>query len=1211
MIGFTMDGIPHTPGQQPGVELRRLRQARGWSLAEMARQVPYSKSYLSKLETGTKRITLDIARCVDEAMGTDGALAAVVCAIDGGALPADDEPVGSEACPYPGLAAFGPDQARWFFGRGDTTRDLISQLDNPLTRGELVAVVAASGAGKSSVLAAGLIPNLARGALPGSWTWPVVLTTPGEHPLATLAAKVATATNTDPAGVTGDPDRFAAFLADAVTTHSGELGTTPHHARIVLIVDQFEETFTECHQEAERQQFIATLDAVAASAAALVVLGVRADFYGRCLSYPALHTALQRPVTLGPMSVDQLRAVITCPAEAEGLNLEPGLVELMLRDLGVADDMGGGPAGYDPGTLPLLAHALRATWRQRDGRTLTVAAYRRTGGISQALATTAEDTHAGLGTAEQHIARQLLLRLVNVSEHGGSGDTRRRLSRAELIEALPPQQSTQVVEKVLEAFGRARLITFDTTNVEITHEALIRAWPRLRAWIDTGRASNVIRQELEQAAAVWDRDRRDTAGLYRGSRLEAASTWASSTTHEDDLSPTASAFLAASTRHEHSAATLRRAVLVVLSVFALVASGAAAVAFYQSAAAQQERDTAIFNQITAQADRLRSTDVSLAAQLDLTAYRMRPTSQNLYTALITDADAALSTPLEGHQNAVRAVAFSGRILASGSDDGTVRLWNVADPTHPTPVGPPLAGYPGTVLTLAFSPDGRFLADGGDDGTVRLWNVADPTHPTPVGPPLAGYPGTVLTLAFSPDGRTLADGGDDHPIRLWNVADPTHPRPLGPPLIGHARDVNAVVFRPDGRILASSSDDHTIRLWNVADPAHPTPVGPPLSGSNHHINTVAFSPDGRTLASGGNDQAVRLWNVTDPTHPTALGLPLTDHTNYVNAVAFSPDGRTLAVGSDDQKVRLWNVTDPTHPIALGPPLAGHGSYVNALAFSPDGRTLATAGSDDTVRLWNIPATLMTGHTNSVFSVAFNHHDHTLATGSADGTVRLWNVSDPTHPRPLGQLLPSPPHRVRAVVFSPDGHILASGGDDPMVRLWNVSDPTHPISLGQLPPGHTKPVNTVAFSPDGHTLATGSRDHTVRLWNVTDPTHPTSLSQLLSDHADSINAVAFSPDGHTLATASRDQTIRLWDVTDPAHPLPLGKPLTGHTGFVDAVAFSPDGYTLASGGRDHTVRLWEMNVDQAIQRICTTTRNTLTADTWKFNGSPNVPYSPPCP
>ncbi|MBV8996133.1 MAG: helix-turn-helix domain-containing protein, partial [Pseudonocardiales bacterium] len=307
---MAMDGMPDTPSEQPGPALRRLRAARGWSLAEMARQVPYSKSYLSKLETGTKPITPDIARCIDAALDTDGALAAVVAAV-AGTLAANDESARSETCPYPGLAAFGPDQVRWFFGRGDTTRDLISRLDNPLAQGGLVAVVAASGAGKSSVLGAGLIPELAQGVLPGSRAWPVVVTTPGEHPLPTLVKTVAT--DTDPAGAADDPDAFAAFLSEAVTTHSRGLETTPHRVRIVLIVDQFEEVFTECHQEAERQQFIAALDAATTSAAALVVLGVRADFYGPCLAYPALHTALEHPVTLGPMSVDQLRAVITCP----------------------------------------------------------------------------------------------------------------------------------------------------------------------------------------------------------------------------------------------------------------------------------------------------------------------------------------------------------------------------------------------------------------------------------------------------------------------------------------------------------------------------------------------------------------------------------------------------------------------------------------------------------------------------------------------------------------------------------------------------------------------------------------------------------------------------------------------------------------------------------------------------------------------------------
>jgi WD40 repeat protein/transcriptional regulator with XRE-family HTH domain len=1206
-----MDSMPEIVGERAGARLRQLRQARGWSLAEMARRVPYSKSYLSKLETGAKRVTSEIARCLDEALGTDGALAAVLDTSDN-PIPVGDEPTGIEVCPYPGLAAFGPDQARWFFGRDQVTAHLISQLDDRLAGGGLLAVVAPSGAGKSSLLAAGLIPALARGGLPGSRAWPVVAITPGAHPLATLAAGVAERTGTDPAEVVaaaGDPAGFAVFLAEAVVAYIGTLGETSSSAQVVLIVDQFEEIFTECQQDAEREGFIAALCAAAQSAAVLVVIGVRADFYGPCLAYPTLLTALQGPVALGSMSAEQLRAVITCPAEAEGLNLEPGLVELLLRDLGVADEVGGGAAGYDPGALPLLAHALRASWQQRDGQILTVAGYRRTGGIGQALATTAERAYTGLSPVEQQITRQVLLRLVNVSEQGGSGDNRRRLPRPRLVEALPLPGSAEAIDTVLEVFGRARLLTFGTTNVEITHEALLRAWPRLREWIDTDRAGNLIRQEVEQGAAAWGRDRGDAAGLYRGSRLEAARTWASSTAHEDDLSPAASAFLAASTRHEHRAATLRRAVLVVLSVFALVASGAAAVAFHQSAAAQRERDTAIFNQLTAQADRLRSTDVSMAAQLDLTAYHMRPTSQNLYTALITDADTALSTPLEGHQSTVRAVAFSGRILASGGDDGTVRLWNVVDPTHPTPLGRPLFGRAKQVNAVVFSPDGHILASGGDDQTVQLWNVTDPAHPTPLEPPLAGYAGTVFTLAFSPNGRTLASGSDDHTIRLWNVADPTHPIPLGPPLTGHTLDVNAVAFSSDGRTLASGSDDHTLRLWNVADPTHPTSLGASLSGSN--INAVAFSPDGRTLASGGNDQAVRLWNVTDPTHPTTLGLPLTDHTNYVNAVAFSPDGRTLAVGSDDQKVRLWNVTDPTQSIPLGLPLAGHGSYVNAVAFSPDGRTVATAGSDDTVRLWNIPAALMTGHTSSVFSVSFNPHGHTLATGSDDGTVRLWDVRDPTHPRLLGQLLSGPIEPVRAVVFSRDGRTLASGGNNPMVRLWNVTDPTHPTLLGQLPPGHTKPVNAVAFSPDGHTLATGSRDHTVRLWNVTDLTHPTPQGRLLSGHSDSVNAVAFNPDGRTLASGSRDQTVRLWNVTDPTHPTPQGRLLSGHSDSVNAVAFNPDGHTLASGSKDHTVRVWEMNVNQAIQRICATTRNTLTSDTWKLYISPSLTYSPPCP
>ncbi|MBV9142420.1 MAG: WD40 repeat domain-containing protein [Pseudonocardiales bacterium] len=983
-------------------------------------------------------------------------------------------------CPYPGLASFGREQARWFFGRDELTAELTARLDARLRVGGIQMVVAPSGAGKSSLLHAGVLPQLEGGALPGSSRWPRMIFTPTAHPLTILVTQIATLTGADPATLAqelaGDSPRCGEVLGNHIDSEGSG-------ARVVVVVDQFEELFALCTDDQQRCTFIEALSQLASPRSdtkadrqpvGLVVVGVRADFYASCANYPHLRTALQdHPLVVGPMSDTELREAIRYPAQDVGLDVEPGLVDLLLRDLG---DTAGGMSGYEAGRLPLLAHALRATWQQRHGHTLTVDGYRSTGGIHRAVATTAEGVFTGLDPAGQHAARTLFLRLIKIGDD--AEDTRRRLTRADLLRGLEPGSAVPVVD----AFTRSRLLTQEQDTVEITHEALLRAWPRLRAWIDTDRAGNLIRQELDEATAAWNRDRRDTAGLYRGNRLETARTWATSNAHEGDLSPAASEFLAASTAQERRAVRLRRAVLVVLSVLALVASGAATVALHQRAAAQRERDTAIFNQIIAQADRLRSTDVSLAAQLDLTAYRMRPTP-DLRTALIALGNATLSTPLTGHTDSVTSVVFS--------------------------------------------PDGRTLATSSRDRTVRLWNVADPAHPTPLGQPLTGFTDTVLSVAFSPDGRTLASGDANQTVRLWNVTDPAHPMSLGQALTGHTRSVFSVVFSPDGRTLASGSVDQTVRLWNVTDPAHATPVGPSLMGHTSPVVSVAFSPDGRTLASSGVDRSVRLWNVTDPGHATPVGPPLTGHTSTVSSVVFSPDGRTLVSGSDDSTVRLWNVTDPVHPTSLGHPLTGHTSYVVSVVFSPDGRTLAT--------------------------------------GSYDQTVLLWNITNPAHPTPLGS----------------------------------------PLT------GHTNPIASVAFSPDGRTLATGGFDQSVRLWNVADPAHPTSLGQPLTGHPSFVSAVAFSPDGRTLVSGSGDSTVRLWDVADPVHPTSLDPPFTGHTNWVVSVAFSPDGHTLASGSIDQTVRLWEMKVDQAIQRICATTANTLTPAMWKQYVSPDLPYRPPCP
>ncbi|MFC6023163.1 helix-turn-helix domain-containing protein [Plantactinospora solaniradicis] len=1172
--------------------------------------------------------------------------------------------------PYRGLASYQPEDADWFFGREALTGQLIARLaDLHVAGGGLQVVVGASGSGKSSLLRAGMVPALRADALPGSAHWPVLLFTPGSHPLDELAEQLA--------GITG----------------AAAESTPPR--RWVLVVDQFEEVFVACAEAEERRQFIDALCAAAGGPdGALVVLGLRADFYAQVLRYPQLVTAVQAgQLAVGPMSEEELRKAIVRPAQQAKIDIETGLADLLLRE--VAPRSGGtGTGAHDAGVLPLLSHALYATWCQGRNRRMTIADYREVGGIDGAVAASAAKVYDELTAPQQELARRLFLSLVHVA--ADTADTRRRVPTAELF-AEHDDAGVAELEDVLDRFVAQRLVTADVDTVEISHEALLAAWPRLRAWLEADRAGLVVGRRLTEAAVTWRREHQDPAALYRGTRLAAAQEWVETSGHRVNLTPPVREFLDTSVRHElaEQRAVRRRArrlrqLVAGLLVMLLCTVVATAVTVRSLRATRAERNIAVSGKVANEATALRTTNPALAGQLSLAAYRLAPTPEAAGSLLSTAANPYF-TRLTGHTSAVYAAVFGpdGRTLVTASSDHSARLWEVGDSHHPVPVAT-LVGHTDQVYAAAFSPDGHIVATGGADRTVRLWEVGEPREARAVAT-LTGHTGDVRRVAFSPDGRTLVTASADRTVRLWDVGDPGVAGPLAV-LTGHREGVAAAVFSPDGRTVASVGSDRPVRLWDVSDRRRPEPL-PVLTGHTDRVLSAAFSPDGRTLATGSFDNTLRLWDVGDVRHPGPLAA-LTGHENGVVSVAFGPDGHTVATGSYDQTVRLWDIADP-HFASAPVTLSGHGETVYSVSFSPDGRTLASASRDATARLWDVrgpvltghagpvhsavfspdgrvlvanayrtsrlwdvgdprsprPLATLTGHTDNVVMAAISQDGRVLATASLDRTVRLWDLTDPGAPTPLATLPPdtdnvfavalSPdgrtlvtagatravrlwdvtdprrPHRlavltghtdrVFTVVFSPDGRTVASSSADRTVRLWDVADPRLPAPLATLD-GHGNGVNSVAFSPDGRALATASFDHTARLWDVADLRRP-SLTTTLTGHANGVNSVTFSPDGRTLATAGFDSTVRIWDVVDRHRP---GPPvvLTGHTDRVNSVRFAPNGRTIATGSADATARLWDIDIDRIGDRVCAFADLPVDRPQWR-QYFPDLAYRPPCP
>ncbi len=1064
--------------------------------------------------------------------------------------------------PYRGLQPFTEDQAEVFHGRERLVADLTGLLSRH-GRG-LYVVTGASGVGKSSLVQAGLLPALAR-ERPGR---PCRVITPG---LLRLAVTLAAMASVD-----------AVSVFDALVERPASAGVLADQAAgddLVLVVDQFEQIFATGEAEA----FVTALAAMTAT----VVVVVRGDFIDRCAAHPALVGALRdRQFVVGPMEPGELRRAITGPADAAGLEIEPGLTDTILAELS------------GPGALPLLSQAMLTTWEHRDGNRLTARGYALSGGVAKAVETAAEAAYAELTPDQQTAARVLFTDLTGVDDE------------IRLVRRTIDAPADAVAGAVAEAFARRRLITVGD-GVQISHDALLTTWPRLRGWLEEDLAGHRLRSQFLDDAHDWDDHGRDPSFLYRGARLtvvqRAATTW--------HLPAPADAYLRTATREATRGSRIRRsvaAVLVLLLVGAVTAAGWAITSARQAdrlaaRAATGER-VATARALTTQAGTVRGSDPGGALNLGLGAYRLSPGPETR-----ADLVSTLAGPFLGelrNEGGAAAVDISpdGRLLVVGlggvmnfDDLGGIQVWDIADPLDPRLLARRPGGHANATISVDVDPAGKLAATSSVDRTVVLWDLADPRSPRPFPAPIS-RDDLPNVAAFAPVGATLAVGGDG--LTFWDVTDPAHPRQKGDRLAvpGDPRLVSGA-YRWDGERFAAVYNDGTVVVWDLRTGRfHPV-----TSKKGGAPQSVAYSGD--RIAVDWSDQEVTLWDVADLARPKRLGEPLTSQGGLLTSVAFSPSGGLLAVDGPDGVVTLRDLRDPARPVAVGSGLPHRDTVSTGLVFSPDGRTLVSTSYSGAATLWDVDAALGLRMIDPVVSrspqaegvrgdetgnpahVDFSPDGRLLAAGEGDH-VLLLNAATRN---PIAYPLRGHTSIVKAVAFSPDGTRLVTASADELL-VWDLADPSGPHRLGAPLRRDPGVASFVTFAPDGRLLA-GTGHFGVTAWDVTGPVLreigvPEGLGQPLVFSRQGLFAVAppygavvlwdeagpvatlrevtgpaaFSPDGRYLAAADGDGRISLFDIADPARPLLVSGPLSGHSGYVNTLAFSPDGRLLVSGGRE---------------------------------------------